>query len=55
MMQERECRVIIESDEEIDGAFSCLFGEKETGTFVKVHLQYPLNFTMLYLYAYVSI
>ncbi|KAM1486438.1 hypothetical protein ACFX2I_000637 [Malus domestica] len=28
--QERECRVIIESDEEIDGAFSCLFGEKET-------------------------
>lgn len=32
MMQERECRVVIESDEEIDGAFSCLLDEKETGT-----------------------
>ncbi|KAM1019394.1 hypothetical protein ACFX13_041480 [Malus domestica] len=31
IQQERECRVIIESDEEIDEAFSCLFGEKETG------------------------
>ncbi|KAM2157122.1 hypothetical protein ACFX1R_042732 [Malus domestica] len=31
IQQERECRVIIESDEEIDDAFSCLFGEKETG------------------------
>ncbi|XP_016650015.1 PREDICTED: protein PAIR1 [Prunus mume] len=28
--KERECRVVIESDEEIDGAFSCLLDEKET-------------------------
>lgn len=30
-MQEKQCSVIIESDEEIDGGFSCLIAEKETG------------------------
>ncbi|KAK9273522.1 hypothetical protein L1049_018332 [Liquidambar formosana] len=30
-LQEREWRVIIDSDEEIDGGFSCLLEEKETG------------------------
>ncbi|WKA05963.1 hypothetical protein VitviT2T_023895 [Vitis vinifera] len=29
--RERECRVIIDSDEEIDGGFSCLLQEKESG------------------------
>ena len=31
VMQERECRVIIDSDEEMDGGFSCLLQEKEGG------------------------
>lgn len=31
MMQERD-RVIIESDEDIDGGFSCLLDEKGTGS-----------------------
>lgn len=30
-MQEKQSRVIIDSDEEIDGGFSCLLEEKETG------------------------
>lgn len=30
---EQEHHVIIESDEEIDGVFSCLFEEKRTGMF----------------------
>lgn len=34
-MQERESRVIIESDEDIDGGFSCLLDEKDTGTWWK--------------------
>ncbi|KAL5572861.1 hypothetical protein UlMin_022458 [Ulmus minor] len=29
-VQERDCRIIIESDEEIDGGFSCLLKENET-------------------------
>ncbi|XP_043812424.1 putative recombination initiation defects 3 isoform X3 [Manihot esculenta] len=29
--KEKQCSVIIESDEEIDGGFSCLIAEKETG------------------------
>lgn len=32
MIQEKECRVVIESDEEIDGAFSCLLEETKTGS-----------------------
>lgn len=35
-MQDRECSVFIESDEEIDGGFSCLLQEKETGSRMKV-------------------
>lgn len=31
MMQETSCRINIESDEEMDGGFSCLLEEKETG------------------------
>lgn len=30
-MDERECRLAIESDEEIDGGFSCLLDDRETG------------------------
>lgn len=32
MLQERERRVVIESDEEIDGGFSCLLEETKTGS-----------------------
>ncbi|XP_031275855.1 protein PAIR1 [Pistacia vera] len=31
-VQAKECRIIIDSDEEIDGGFSCLINEKGTGT-----------------------
>jgi hypothetical protein len=31
MLQEEQSRVIIDSDEEIDGGFSCLLDVKETG------------------------
>lgn len=38
MMQETECRVIIDSDEEIDGGFSCLLQEKESGKWLNAKL-----------------
>lgn len=31
-MQAKECRIIIDSDEEIDGGLSCLIDKKEIGT-----------------------
>lgn len=30
-LQERQCGVFIDSDEDIDGGFSCLIDAKETG------------------------
>lgn len=31
-LQEKQSRVIVDSDEEIEGGFSCLIDVKETGT-----------------------
>lgn len=53
MMQDRECRVFIESDEEIDGGFSCLLQEKETGSQMKVDCIVYLTITALtYVFGY---
>jgi hypothetical protein len=47
-LQEKQSRVIIDSDEEIEGGFSCLIDVKETGTPCKKIFRIDLYCSLLF-------